>query len=139
MSRHEYRSPEIVVSFDPRRCIHAEECVHGLPLVFDRNRRPWIAPENADAASIAEVVRRCPTGALHYVPLDGAAEELPVTPAVITPVPDGPLYLRGDLEIIGEEGSVLITETRAALCRCGGSSNKPFCDGTHARIGFKAP
>ena len=49
--------------------------------------------------------------------------------------PDGPLYARGELEIETPDGVVL--ETRAALCRCGASENKPFCDGSHTRIDFK--
>jgi uncharacterized Fe-S cluster protein YjdI len=54
-----YESGELVVHYDVKRCIHAEECVHGLPSVFDPVRRPWIDPEAADAASVVELVERC--------------------------------------------------------------------------------
>ena len=50
---------------------------------------------------------------------------------------DGPLYVRGGIEIKNMEGAVLYNETRAALCRCGASGDKPFCDNTHRGIGFK--
>jgi CDGSH-type Zn-finger protein len=54
------------------------------------------------------------------------------------PRPNGPLFVRGRLRIVGDDGEVIREDTRVALCRCGGSSNKPFCDGTHRRNGFTA-
>ena len=54
----------------------------------------------------------------------------------IDPEPNGPLAVQGNLEIISGTGRVVARLTGARLCRCGGSANKPFCDGTHARIGF---
>jgi CDGSH-type Zn-finger protein len=56
----------------------------------------------------------------------------------IDPQPDGPLRVRGNLEITSGTGRVVARVTNANLCRCGGSQSKPFCDGTHARIGFKS-
>jgi CDGSH-type Zn-finger protein/uncharacterized Fe-S cluster protein YjdI len=56
----------------------------------------------------------------------------------IEPQPDGPLSVRGSLEITSGTGRVVARLTRTALCRCGGSATKPFCDGTHARIGFRS-
>ncbi len=56
----------------------------------------------------------------------------------VTPYPDGPLGIRGPLEICSGTGRTVLRTERAALCRCGGSAKKPFCDGTHARIGFKS-
>jgi CDGSH-type Zn-finger protein/uncharacterized Fe-S cluster protein YjdI len=61
---------------------------------------------------------------------DGALE--------IEPTLDGPLAVRGNLEITSGTGRVVARLTEARLCRCGGSATKPFCDGTHARIGFRA-
>ncbi len=54
--------------------------------------------------------------------------------------PNGPYLIQGPLEIVDPTGAVLTVEagTTAALCRCGGSTNKPFCDGTHSKIGFQA-
>ena len=67
-------------------------------------------------------------------------EMLPVRDGVlaIDPQPDGPLAIRGNLEITSGTGRVVARVTSARLCRCGGSASKPFCDGTHARIGFKS-
>jgi CDGSH-type Zn-finger protein/uncharacterized Fe-S cluster protein YjdI len=57
----------------------------------------------------------------------------------VTPVTDGPLLVRGNLEVVTGTGHTVARVERTALCRCGGSSKKPFCDGTHARNGFRAP
>ena len=48
----------------------------------------------------------------------------------------GPLWVRGGIQIIGADGVAYEVRNRVALCRCGASSNKPFCDGSHAKIGF---
>ncbi|MFT9788843.1 (4Fe-4S)-binding protein [Streptomyces bacillaris] len=76
--RKAYEGRSITVTFEAGRCRHAAECVRGLPEVFDPARRPWITPDAADAGRVAEVVRRCPSGALRYEG-GGAAggEELP--------------------------------------------------------------
>ena len=73
-------------------------------------------------------------------PPTGKAEMLPVRdgPLAIDPETDGPLQVRGNMEIISGTGRVVARMESARLCRCGGSNNKPFCDGSHARIGFKS-
>jgi CDGSH-type Zn-finger protein/uncharacterized Fe-S cluster protein YjdI len=59
-------------------------------------------------------------------------------PLAIDPELDGPLQVRGNLEITSGTGRRVACVTQTRLCRCGGSANKPFCDGTHARIGFRS-
>jgi len=73
-------------------------------------------------------------------PTSGPTDMLPVRDGVlaINPQPDGPLQVRGNLEITSGTGRVVARVTATRLCRCGGSANKPFCDGTHARIGFRS-
>jgi len=73
-------------------------------------------------------------------PATGKADMLEVRngPLEVEPQTDGPLQVRGNLEITSGTGRVVARLQQARLCRCGGSSNKPFCDGTHARIGFKS-
>lgn len=56
----------------------------------------------------------------------------------IDPQTDGPLQIRGNLEITSGTGRIVARVTTAQLCRCGGSASKPFCDGTHAKIGFRS-
>jgi uncharacterized Fe-S cluster protein YjdI len=116
-----YDGEQIEVTYDVRRCLHAAECVRGMPLVFDTAKRPWIAPDAGDAEALAAVIRRCPTGALHYA-LRGGDPEPPRVPTRIRLPENGPLLVEGDLELEGER------ETRAALCRCGQSENQPYCD-----------
>jgi len=134
--RKSYRSNDIVVTFEPRLCIHAERCVHGEPRVFDAKAKPWIQPQHATADAIAAVVRQCPTGALQYERLDGGATEQPDAAPSIHLVAGGPLHVRGEVTVQDAEGRVFRNTTRVALCRCGASANKPFCDGSHTRIGF---
>lgn len=135
---HRYEGTGLTVLYDAKRCIHAAECVRGLPAVFDSQRRPWVTPAGASADQLAEVIRRCPTGALHYERQDGGFAEEPAANQV-TVAPDGPLYLQGRIEIAPPHGAVLYADTRTALCRCGASRNKPFCDGSHAEAGFRDP
>ncbi|MBI1741837.1 (4Fe-4S)-binding protein [Candidatus Acetothermia bacterium] len=132
----QYRSDEIVVTFEPRLCIHSAHCIKGLPEVFDVLKKPWIQPDKAIADRIAEVVQRCPTGALHYQRLDGGAEESVPSAMTIEVRPKGPLFVRGSIVIKGSDGQVIRQDTRMALCRCGHSGNKPFCDGTHKSVQF---
>lgn len=130
-----YEADGIVVEYEIPRCIHAEECVHGLPAVFDPSARPWIQPENADPEEVARVVRRCPTGALRYRRTDGGDEERPPSENAVRVAPSGPLYLAGNLRLVLPDGEV-VEETRMALCRCGASKHKPFCDNTHLESQF---
>ena len=133
--RH-YTSDAIDVSYDAERCIHAAECLRGLPEVFDTGRRPWILPSAASADAIAAVIERCPSGALHYTRRDGGASEAPPEQTTIVPQPGGPLYVHGLIQLKLADGSLLVEETRAALCRCGQSENKPFCDNSHIGTRF---
>jgi len=73
-------------------------------------------------------------------PSDADVQTLAVRdgPVTITPSKNGPLAVEGNLEIIAASGRRLATKTRTFMCRCGGSGNKPFCDGTHKKIGFEA-
>ena len=130
-----YASDEIEVTYSVTRCIHAAKCVHGLPRVFDPSKRRWIAPESGRAWEIAEVVARCPTGALHFLRKDGGPAETPDEPSVTLEV-NGPLHVRGDIVLSDGDDSVIVEDLRMALCRCGASKNKPFCDGSHAAAGF---
>lgn len=131
---HRYYGENIEVSFDANRCIHVQECVNGLPDVFDPEERPWIDLEEVDPDEVADVVRRCPTGALHYERLDEAADETPPEKNTVTVATNGPLYLYGDIELQAPNGETILEDTRVALCRCGHSDNKPLCDQSHNRV-----
>lgn len=134
----EYRTDEIAVYWEPEYCIHAAACLIGLPQVFDVGRRPWVAIDAASADEVARVVMRCPTGALSFKRVDGGEQEPAPEETSVQPRTNGPLFVRGRVKVVGMQGNVLREATRAAFCRCGQSSNKPFCDGTHRAIGFQA-
>ncbi len=51
---------------------------------------------------------------------------------------DGPINMSGDIVVVSSAGEVLKEAKRVSLCRCGASSNKPFCDGSHSKVGFKS-
>jgi uncharacterized Fe-S cluster protein YjdI len=132
-----YAGDGFEVTYDPAVCAHSGECARGLPEVFDPEAKPWIRPERAPAARIAEVVARCPSGALRFVAKAVAAAAAPPARSTISLKPDGPLLLSGDFEIRAPDGTVLFAGQKAALCRCGHSATKPFCDASHKRVGFK--
>jgi uncharacterized Fe-S cluster protein YjdI len=64
MPRRTYSGLEVDVSYDADVCIHAAECVKGLPAVFDTKAHPWIQPDGAPADQVIAQVARCPSGAL---------------------------------------------------------------------------
>lgn len=131
--RKDYPGKDLVVSFDLTRCIHSANCLRAVPAVFDVNKRPWIATDAAPADAIAAAIARCPSGALQYRRLDGGPEEAVASPPTIVPFRNGPLLVRGDVQLNGAS-----LAPRAALCRCGQSANKPYCDNTHRKVGFTA-
>lgn len=126
-----YATDEVTVLWDARRCIHSGKCLQAQPGVFDGSARPWIDPTKAAPEAVAAAVRLCPSGALHYAGPAVPAEQ-PDEPTTIVARPNGPLWVRGRLEVKGHG-----EQTRVALCRCGASANKPFCDNSHLAIGFR--
>ena len=121
------------------RCIHSANCVRALRAVFDPQRRRWVDPAAASADAIADAVLRCPSGALHFLRQDGGAQEAPDLPATATPIRNGPLYLRGDIEIRSLEGAPLRRDTRVSICRCGLALKMPFCDNTCREARWREP
>lgn len=78
--------------------------------------------------------------AFHGEPPTGQSEE-PARrdgPVALKPGRNGPLLVTGSVEVVSCTGRTIARMSKAAFCRCGHSSNKPFCDGTHARVGFKS-
>ena len=133
-----YEGDGIVVTYEARRCIHAEKCVHGLPAVFDSKRKPWVDAKAARADEVARAIERCPTGALQYERRDGGPQESPPSKNAIRIEADGPLHLHGRVRV-DDAGGPIVRDTRVALCRCGKSALKPFCDGSHRKAGFNDP
>lgn len=136
---HRYPGNELTVLYDKQRCIHAAACVRGLPAVFDTHGRPWVQPNQASREEVLATVWSCPTGALAAE--DGSGQKLEPLPETnsVEVCADGPLYVRGRLTVVNPAGEVLFTDTRLALCRCGASKHKPFCDNSHVAAGFVEP
>lgn len=133
----EYSNKEVKVLWDPEKCIHARECVKGLPEVFCRDSTPWINMQGASSEEIMKTVDRCPSGALTYEKVgseNGMSVNSPC--AKIKVMKNGPLLVEGGCSLVDNEGKELAGRGSYALCRCGGSGKKPLCDGTHTRIGF---
>ncbi|HET9620345.1 MAG TPA: ferritin-like domain-containing protein [Kofleriaceae bacterium] len=124
----------LTLIFEAKRCIHSRHCVTGAPGVFVANvQGPWIHPDALDPELLAGIAHVCPSGAIRYERKDGRPDEA-VPPVNLLAVREaGPYAVRGELELAGVPAGF-----RATLCRCGGSKNKPFCDGSHHAVGFAA-
>lgn len=133
---HRYDGAAAEVAWDGRLCIHIGECGRANNDLFVGGRDPWCAPDQVDVDEALEVVRRCPTGAITLRRKDGAAAEAPAPTNRLTVANRGPLYLRGDLRIEGAPEDMPGVAFRAALCRCGQTKNRPFCDNSHEGSGF---
>jgi uncharacterized Fe-S cluster protein YjdI len=138
--RVRYQSDKIKVSYAPDICIHSAECVNGLPGVFDPNKNPWVNVAGANPAEIIDVINRCPSGALKYELIDFEIkkEKAKMDKTKITLMPNGPLMIEGNLTVNKMSGENIKDGEKLFFCRCGQSSNKPFCDGAHKKAEFKA-
>jgi CDGSH-type Zn-finger protein/uncharacterized Fe-S cluster protein YjdI len=132
----DYPGDKIDVQWDGRLCIHIGECGNAEGSLFVAGRDPWCLPDQASRDEVREIVERCPSGALTYRDHEGTPEPPPEENTVLV-VYNGPLYLSGDLDIAGAPGDMAGVRFRAALCRCGQSGNKPFCDNSHLSAGFQ--
>ncbi|HOT98930.1 MAG TPA: (4Fe-4S)-binding protein [Methanotrichaceae archaeon] len=133
----EYTNGEIVVVWKPEKCIHSRNCITSLPQVFNRQRRPWIDSKGACSDEIIRAVERCPSGALTWRRAGSAPSSVCQSDGRIVVAKNGPLLVEGSLSLIDEDGNELASNESFALCRCGASKKKPFCDGSHAAIGFR--
>lgn len=136
--RKDYVGKKITVHDNRRICSHSAECLRNLESVFRLGERPWINPDGATFESIIDTVKKCPSGALSYS-VKGLEnrDQLGRQPLVMVGK-NGPYYVTGGVELAGiENWAAGASKEHYALCRCGASNNKPFCDGTHLSIGFK--
>ncbi|MFQ3214294.1 MAG: putative Fe-S cluster protein YjdI [Marivirga sp.] len=134
-----YTNGEVTVVWQPKVCIHSEKCFRGLPDVFDPTRKPWIEVEAASTKVITEQIDKCPSGALSYYMNNGSTEEVqPIeTDSVVETIQNGPLMVYGNIIVKEHQGIETKKSKVTAFCRCGASANKPFCDGTHKKVGFE--
>ena len=134
-----YSNGEVTIVWKPQVCIHSGICFRGLGEVFNPQARPWITPENATTERIIDQVKKCPSGALSYY-MNSEEAQGPVKVDVETIVetsPNGPLLVYGNVSVKDSKGEISKRNNVTAFCRCGASQNKPFCDGSHKKIGFQ--
>ena len=135
---HSYSNDEITVNWDSETCFHSEVCIKNLSGVFNLEQKPWINVNGANKEDVIKLIKSCPSGALSYNIAN--KEEKDINPANSVGIRvnlDGPIVVSGTFEFTDNEGNVSQVDKNTAFCRCGGSENKPFCDGTHKKIGFK--
>jgi CDGSH-type Zn-finger protein/uncharacterized Fe-S cluster protein YjdI len=130
-----YPGKDIDVTWDGQLCIHVGECGHAQGDLFVGGRKPWCQPDVTSVDEVLDVVKRCPTGALTFHHKEGGESLSPNEVNRITVANNGPLYISGDLKI-ADSDAYPGTKLSAALCRCGKSKNKPFCDNSHESNGF---
>lgn len=131
-----YTNEEITVIWKPSLCIHSKKCWTGLSSVFDPKTQPWVKIDGANSESITKQIDLCPSGALTYE-LKNKKMENSNSDNKIQISPNGPILVHGTIEITHADGKTEVKEKMTALCRCGASSNKPFCDGSHRKVDFK--
>jgi CDGSH-type Zn-finger protein/uncharacterized Fe-S cluster protein YjdI len=123
-----------MIEFNGQLCIHARRCVLSQPGVFKANvEGPWIDPDAASAEALLYVALNCPSGAIRVSRADGGPNEANPKVNTISVRENGPLAISAEVVLAGAP-----IGTRATLCRCGASNNKPYCDGSHAAAAFAA-
>lgn len=131
-----YSNGEITVVWQPDLCIHSTKCFKGLSAVFNPQQRPWINMEAASTEEIRKQVEQCPSGALSFI-MNNERKVMAESMVSIDVSDNGPYIIRGPANIKYKGKEELRDSRTIALCRCGGSSNKPYCDGTHRKVKFK--
>lgn len=136
----EYSNGALTIVWKPQKCIHSEVCIHTLPEVYKPKEKPWINPENATIVALKEQIKECPSGALTFF-MNGENQEQKASPkdepmTDLTVLANGPLRIKGNLQIQLASGETVHKEGTTGFCRCGASENKPFCDGSHRKIDF---
>lgn len=143
---HHYTNEEVTVVWKPAMCTHSTLCWKGLIQVFNPRERPWVKMQGADTSRIIEQVQKCPSGALSYFMNEAMPDErtdgieAPAAKAETVKVivsPDGPYLIQSGCLVVHSNGTEEIKTETIALCRCGASKTKPWCDGSHAPAGFK--
>ncbi len=133
-----YTNGELTIVWQPSKCIHSGVCVKKLPKVYHPKERPWITIENASTEELIPQIDACPSAALTYYMNneENKNTENNATTSVEV-VANGPLLVKGQLQVNEPDGTVEHKDQVTAFCRCGQSENKPYCDGTHKKINFQ--
>ena len=128
--RDSYAGKTITIHDNRGICAHAGACTDGLKTVWRMDTEPWIDPDGAEAKAIIDTIARCPSGALSYTIDEVEHRDLEGPPAIQVSK-DGPYHVSGGVGLEGVDWGEGASQEHFALCRCGQSKNKPFCDGSH--------
>jgi len=135
--RREYTNNELTIVWKPKSCIHAKECIKALPKVYRPDEKPWIQIEHATTDELIAQIKKCPSGALSFYMNGEENKEEKAFETKVEVLKNGPLLVHGTLRVKDSEGREEVKNETTAFCRCGASSNKPYCDGTHVKVNFK--
>ncbi len=135
-----YSNEEITIVWKPSVCIHSTLCwkgEKGLKQVFNPMEKPWIKPEGASTEEIIERVNNCPSAAISFYYNNEVNKTMETkAESIVEAMPNGPLLVYGNITVKHSNGETVQKNKVTAFCRCGASSNKPYCDGTHTKNGF---
>ena len=134
--RENYQGKKITIHDNRGICAHAGRCTDGLPSVFRLKEEPWIDPDATSADEIIATIQKCPSGALSYSVDDVEHRDRDGEPTIFV-APNGPYVLSGGPDLLDNTRLEGTSKEHFTMCRCGGSKNKPFCDGTHWHIKFE--
>jgi uncharacterized Fe-S cluster protein YjdI len=132
-----YVGSRVVVRDDRSVCEHAGFCGNRVTNIW-KMLGGGQTEDSVARAQVMAMVERCPSGALTYRLDEDGPDVEPELRAGIGVVEDGPLYVTGSIPVERSDGTVFEVRNRQTLCRCGRSANKPYCDGTHKEVGFRA-
>ena len=132
----DYVGKHITIHDNRHLCAHAGNCTHGLDSVWRMGKKPWIDPDGASVEAIIAVIEQCPSGALSYS-IDGEHFDQGTVTDGIGVSKNGPYHVSGEITLNDPSRDAGDVSGRYALCRCGASKNKPYCDGSHWAIKFE--
>lgn len=128
-----YEGEGLILDDDLSLCTRAGYC-------GDRFENVWAMIGRSADPAVLERIRSmsalCPSGRIR-TRLPGAEPDEPDLAQSVAVIADGPLWVRGGVQVVAADGTAYEVRNRQTLCRCGASGNKPFCDGSHERVGFR--
>lgn len=140
----EYSNGEITVYWRADLCIHSANCLLKLPEVFNSKKKPWVNIHASGSREIMKTVDTCPSRALTYLKSPKFVTSKPRATVKMKPkyarvhlLKNGPALITGNFIVRdAQKKKIQIDSEVVAICRCGASKRKPFCDGSHQTVGF---